>query len=129
MLKLIYTESGFYLERFTNSSIEDWIKARLLLHLRAGATLFVEPTTASFLLPVDLPYLADLEALKQEDEEILDIYPCDEDHVEISLEGTWLASQEESESGIFVCAMSDRAEYFLYKLWKEAQIGASVISD
>ncbi|MEM9926593.1 MAG: alr0857 family protein, partial [Cyanobacteria bacterium P01_D01_bin.50] len=59
MLKLTYTENSFYLELLTQS-VEEWIQARVILTLRVGQSLCVEPSTASFLLPVDLPGLGQL---------------------------------------------------------------------
>lgn len=128
MLKLIYTENGFYLERLAQSP-QEWITARVLLCLRAVTSICIEPSTASFLLPADLPKLSQLKALQQENPEIIALSPCDAEEVEVSLQGTWIGSDSESEEGIFVCATSDRAEAFLYQFWQEAQIGASVISD
>ncbi len=128
MLKLTYTENGFHLERLTQS-LEDWVKARVILCLRAATSFYVEPSTASFLLPVNLPALADLEALERENAEIMAISPCDAECVEVSLQGTWLSSNLDSEEGIFTCSLSDRAEFLLYQLWLEAQLVASVISE
>ncbi|MGK7875107.1 MAG: alr0857 family protein [Xenococcaceae cyanobacterium] len=129
MLKLTYTENGFRLEHLAQS-LEDWVKTRVLLALRAGTSLCVEPSTASFLLPADLPLLVDLETVVQgENGEIIELSPCDAEYVEVSLQGTWLVSNPDSEEGIFACAMSDRAEFFLYKLWQEAQTAASVVKE
>jgi hypothetical protein len=64
MLKLTYTETGFRLERLAQS-LEEWVQGRVILALRVGQSLLVEPSTASFLLPVDLPGLPLLEASVQ----------------------------------------------------------------
>jgi hypothetical protein len=126
MLKLTYTENSFCLECLTQS-LEDWVTTRLKLALRSGSSLFVEPSTAAFLLPADLPYLVDLETLRHSDrEDLLEIVPCDAESVEVVLQGTWLASSPESEEGIFVCAMRKRAEWFLYQLWQEVEAEAFV---
>jgi hypothetical protein len=128
MLKLSYTENGFYLESL-NESLEKWIAKRVLLCLRAATSIYVEPSTASFLLPVNLLYLRDLEALQVEHGEIIELTASDGEGIEVSLQGTWVTSQEDSDEGVFVCTLSDRAESFLYQLWQEAQIEASVISE
>jgi hypothetical protein len=128
MLKLIYTESGFRLELLTQS-LEEWVTTRVLLAVRSATNLCVEPSTASFMLPTDLPELAHLTAVEYENGEILDITPCDADFVEVSLQGTWLVSDPDSEEGIFVTAMSHRAEFLLFKLWEEAENLASVVND
>ena len=76
-----------------------------------------------------MPNLANLEALQRENGDIITISLCDAEYVEVSLQGTWLVSDPNSEEGIFFTAMSDRAEFFLYKLWQEAQTLASLVSE
>ena len=128
MLKLTYVENGFSLERL-DLKVEDWISARVCVCVRACAPFYVEPTTASFLLPSDLPNLSDLKAIAEEGLECLNISAVDAGYVEISLEGTWLTSEPNNEEGVFGCVMSDRAESLLSQLWLEAQLGASVIGE
>ena len=121
MLKLTYTETGFHLERLAQS-IEEWVQGRVVLSLRVGQSLLVAPSTASFLLPTDLPGLPLLEAgVRQEAIEAITLCDCDGEYTEVSLQGTWLAADGESEEGDFVAAMSDHTEFFLFKLWQEAQ--------
>jgi len=119
MLKLIYTETGFFLERLAQP-IEEWVKARVILALRAGTTLCVEPSTASFLLPADLPQLHHLER-QQEREDAIALSLCDAEYIEVSLQGTWLTSDTDGAEGIFVTSMSYNVEFFLLKLWEESQ--------
>lgn len=129
MLKLTYTENGFYMERLAQS-LEEWVMARVLLSLRAGTSLSVEPSTASFLLPADLPQLADLGTLvRQEHAETIALSLCDAEYVEVSLHGTWMTSDLNGEEGVFVTVMSYAIEFFLYKLWFESQAYASVAKD
>ncbi|MHC5726844.1 MAG: alr0857 family protein, partial [Nostoc sp.] len=47
MLKLTYTESSFDLECLT-LSLEQWVAQRVILSLRVGQGLCIEPNTASF---------------------------------------------------------------------------------
>jgi len=119
MLKLTYTETGFFLERLAQP-IEEWVKARVILALRAGTTLCVEPSTASFLLPADLPQLHHLER-QQEGEDAIALSLCDAEYIEVSLQGTWLTSDTDGAEGIFVTSMSYNVEFFLLKLWEESQ--------
>lgn len=126
MLKLIYIESDFCLE-LLHQSLEGWVNTRSLLALRSGTSLWVDPCSASFLLPLDLEYLSDLKREAQRDKGIIEVCLCDDEYVEVSLEGTWVSSEQDSEEGVFVTRISDRAEFFLYKLWLEAQTEASVI--
>ncbi|NEP13049.1 MAG: hypothetical protein F6J92_02540 [Symploca sp. SIO1A3] len=127
MLKLTYTENGFYLELLAQP-LEEWVTARVILALRSGTSLCVEPSNASFLLPADLPHLNTLERQGQTEDAIA-LCLCDADYVEVSLQGTWLSSDPNGEEGIFVTVMSYAVEFFLFKLWQEAQTMTSVISE
>ncbi|HEY9876395.1 MAG TPA: alr0857 family protein [Candidatus Obscuribacterales bacterium] len=121
MLKLTYTETGFYLERLAQS-LEDWVAQRVVLALRVGTSFCVEPSTASFLLPDDMPELPDLESVVQREYvEGISLSICDAEYVEVSLKGSWLSADPDDEEGIFVTALGDRTEFFLFKLWHEAQ--------
>lgn len=129
MLKLTYTENSFRLEHL-DRALEDWVITRTILALRAGTTLYLEPSTAAFILPRDLPNLADLEKVIQwETGEGIELSPCDAETVEVSLAGTWLASEPESEAGMFVCGLSDRAESLLMRLWQEARLSALALNE
>ncbi|NEN99844.1 MAG: hypothetical protein F6J94_16585 [Moorea sp. SIO1F2] len=129
MLKLIYTENSFYLERLAQS-LEEWVTTRTLVSLRAGASFYIEPSTASFLLPANLPHLRQLEVFVRQDKtDAIALSICDAEYVEVSLQGTWLTSDPEDEEGIFVTAMNYAVEFFLYQLWQEANHRASVPKD
>ncbi|PAX54142.1 alr0857 family protein [Brunnivagina elsteri] len=128
MLKLTYTETDFYLE-YLAQSLEDWVQARVILALRIGQSLCVEPSTASFLLPV---YLLGVDVLKKSEisseREIMTICVCDSEYIEVTLQGSWISSGCNDANGVFVTKMSDRTEFFLHKLWQEAQICQEVRS-
>ena len=47
----------------------------------------------------------------------------------MTLEGSWLSEGNDDAVGVFVTTMSYGAEFFLYQLWQESQVCASVISD
>lgn len=126
MLKLTYTETGFYLERLAQP-LEEWVTTRVLVALRAGTSFQLEPSTASFLLPVDLPHLAQLQVEARRENEAIALSVCDAEYIEVSLKGTWLTSNLNGEEGIFIVSMSDRSEFFLSKLWQDSQTYASVI--
>ena len=129
MLKLTYTESSFYLECLT-LSLEEWVAQRVILALRVGQSLCIEPSTASFLLPVDLPGVEVLKAeVKRDDGEIIALSACDAEYMEVTLRGSWLLDSSKDAVGVFFTTMSDRAEFFLQKLWQEAQFCASVMSE
>lgn len=120
MLKLTYTENSFYLEHLAQP-LEEWVTARVILALRAGTRLCAEPSTASFLLPVDLPQLRHLER-HQEGEEAIVLSVCDAEYIEVNLRGTWMTSESDGEAGVFVTSMNYNVEFFLLKLWEESQI-------
>lgn len=121
MLKLTYTETGFHLECLTQS-LEDWAQARVILALRVGQSLCVEPSTASFLLPVNLPGIEVLkESIRRCDKEIIAVCVCDAEYLEVTLRGSWMSCGCDDATGVFVTALSDRIEFFLQKLWQEAQ--------
>lgn len=127
MLKLTYTDNGFYLD-YLRESLEGWVTNRVILAVRSGTSLYVEPSSAAFLVPLDLPYVEELlAAAKNSMGEILEITACDAESIEVVLEGTWLGSDIASEEGLFVCHLSDRLEFLLYKLWQETQLSTSVI--
>ncbi|HLO86281.1 MAG TPA: hypothetical protein VK203_14975 [Nostocaceae cyanobacterium] len=129
MLKLTYTEGSFYLECLTQS-LEEWVAQRVIFALRIGERLCFEPSTASFLLPVDLPGVEALRAeVKNHDSEIVALSVCDAEYLEVTLQGSWLAVGADDGAGVFVTVMSDRTEFFLHKLWQESQNCASVISE
>ncbi|MBD0385300.1 MAG: hypothetical protein ICV54_01890, partial [Nostoc sp. C3-bin3] len=89
MLKLTYTESSFYLECLT-LSLEEWVAQRVILALRVGQSFCIEPSTASFLLPVDLPGVEVLKAeVKKDDREIIALSACDAEYMEVTLRGSW----------------------------------------
>lgn len=125
MLKLTYIEDGLHLERMT-ASLDVLIAQRVLLALRAGQKLYVEPSQAAFLLPADAPNLTHLElALKLDRSQSITVTAVDQAFVEISLQGSWLAEHHDAHEGMFLTAFSDRAEFFVYKLWQMTQLPVS----
>lgn len=126
MLKITYLKEGIYLESL-HESLEAWKANRILVSLQAGMSIYVESSIACLILPSKMLYLKDLAIL--EAQELLEITPCDEEYIEISLSGTWIAKDENSEEGVFVCAFNYSSEQLLYKSWQESQIGISVFSE
>ncbi|MBD2072566.1 hypothetical protein H6F86_01275 [Phormidium sp. FACHB-592] len=87
MLKLNYTDIGLFMER-TMTNPERLIAQRVLIAMRLGQTLYVEPGHASFLLPADLPELEELEAaLQREYNPNATIFSVDDASVEVNLSG------------------------------------------
>jgi hypothetical protein len=128
MLKLTYIEDGLHLERMT-ASLDVLIAQRVLLALRAGQRLYVEPGSAAFLLPADVPDLSHLElALKRDRSQSITVVPVDDAFVEVSLQGSWIAEDAQAHEGMFITAFSDRAEFFVYKLWQVTQCHLSSLA-
>ena len=126
MLKLTYTDNDFSIERLSES-LEDWLNIRVLICLRSATSIYVEPSTASFLIPTNLPYWEDLKALKIENDRTIELNICDTEYLEIILQGTWVTSEENSDEGVFVCVLSKKAEILVNQLWQESQTSASAI--
>jgi hypothetical protein len=49
------------------------------------------------------------------------ISPCDRDWVEVSLAGTWLATDIDQDTGVFMAELRPGLEQQLYALWQSAQ--------
>ncbi|MBW4519716.1 MAG: hypothetical protein KME16_08450 [Scytolyngbya sp. HA4215-MV1] len=128
MLKLTYTEVGLHLERVA-VPLETLIAQRVVLALRAGQPMYIEPGKASFLLPADAAGLFQLEmALRLDQSQVITIIPVDDEFVEVSLHGSWIADSVEAHEGMFITAFSDRAEFFVYKLWQVTQAQVSSLA-
>ena len=136
MLKLTYSEVGLELERLPGS-VEALVSQRAVLAARLGQKLYLETTQASFLLPRDVPGLAELEIEICRDraqfcpdglEPSVDLYPVDEVSYEVTLRGMWLAADVDAHEGMFVALVSDRVERLLYQLWSVSQAQLSFLS-
>lgn len=128
MLKLNYTDVGLYMER-TMTNPELLIAQRVLLAMRLGQTLHVEPGRASFVLPVDIPELEGLEmALQREYDSAVTLIAVDEQFVEVGISGSWIAEDKDAHEGMFLTVMSDRAEFLIYKLWQMSETRISSLA-
>jgi hypothetical protein len=129
MLKLTYTETGFNLERLAQSP-EQLVALRVVLAMRVGQSICVEPSTAAFLLPANLPTLSLLETEARKDRSgTIALCVADAEYVEVTLRGTWISDQSEEADGVFATVLSNRAELLVFKLWLETQDAASVVEE
>ncbi len=128
MLKFTYTETGITIER-VNHSLEELVMLRVVLAMRVGQRLIVEPGTATFLLSANLQAWKLLDAVVQRSlNDTIALCQCDADSIEVSLRGTWIAQTTSSEEGIFLAELGDslpgtlreRAEFIVFKLWQES---------
>ncbi|MGF1482694.1 MAG: alr0857 family protein [Cyanophyceae cyanobacterium] len=127
MLKLNYTEVGLFMERVVTSP-EMVITQRVLLAVRLGQALYVEPGCASFLLPGDIPELEQLEMRLQREGSLLTVMAVDDELVEVNLHGSWLAESSDALEGTFLAVLSDRTEFLLYKLWQRHEASLSSLA-
>ena len=125
MLKLNYTDVGLFMER-TITNPELLIAQRVLLAMRLGQTLHIEPGCASFLLPADIPELKVLEmALQREYGSAVTLIAVDEEFVEVGISGSWVAEDKDAHEGMFLAVMSDRTEFLIHKLWQMSETHVS----
>jgi hypothetical protein len=121
MLKLSYTDTSLHIEKLS-TSVEKWIGQRVLLAVRVGNTVSVEPLNAAFGLSSDASAWKDLEHLIcQEASDLISLSVCDVDMVEIGLAGYWLSATSHSEEGIFVTHLPAAIESLIVEIWQAAQ--------
>ncbi|MBT9316985.1 alr0857 family protein [Leptothoe spongobia] len=121
MLKLNYTDYGLFLEQVT-ASLDVVATQRVMLAVHIGESLHLEPSQASFLLPIELPGINQLECLlRQHAADTIALTSVDDDFVEVSLKGTWMASSANAESGTFITALAPESEMLIYELWQVTQ--------
>lgn len=117
MLKLTYTENNFNLERL-DESLANWVNIRVMLAMGSGTKIFMESSSASFLLArKDIPRSADLEK-----ENRVELCNCDADLVEVILKGLWVTSNPESEVGIFVTDLGESTEFLFEQMEQTKQL-------
>ncbi len=112
MLKLMYTDTGIYLEQLTQP-LNAWVEMRLAFAIQVGSSLYVEAGRGSFLLPNTV-------VLDHKIHEQIEIDRCDEDTLEISLEGLWLSSDGTQHEGILAVELDPELEYHLFQVWQQA---------
>lgn len=123
MLKITYLKDNIYLEQL-DKSVEAWKTDRILVNLRAAYSIYVESSIASIVLPIASRVNSLVELAPGQP---IELVPCDEEYLEVSLMGTWLSKEQDSEEGVFVCELSPEIEDCLNLLWQEAQLCTSAI--
>ncbi len=105
------------------------IAQRVLLAMRLGRSLYIEPGCASFLLPADIPELKVLEtALHREYGSAVILIAVDEEFVEVGLSGSWIAEDKDAHEGMFLTVMSDLTEFLIHKLWQMSEVHISSLA-
>jgi hypothetical protein len=114
MLKLTYFENGFNLE-FLDQNLENWVTTRVMLALRSGSNIYIEHSSASFMVSAIA-----LNRVKAEiTDNSIEICPCDNEFVEVTLKGTWLTSNITLQTGVFGVALSKSMELLFQDLWQQ----------
>ena len=90
----------------------------------------MEPSQAAFVLPADLPGIDQFDAgARCDDTQAIKVSPADEDYLEVSLNGTWMAEDAEVSEGIFINSLSPFCEVLLFKLWQVTEIDSYSMRD
>ncbi|MEO1095914.1 MAG: alr0857 family protein [Cyanobacteria bacterium J06638_28] len=115
MLKVTYTETGLYLE-YCPEPLDLLLSDRVCMYARSQRPVTLQPMHASILLPTQLPGVCELERFPE-----LEVSLCDQDWLEITLQGLWLTEGMAQDVGIFVTELGARLEQRLFTLWALAQ--------
>ena len=118
MLKLNYNDYGLFLEQVA-ASMDAIATQRVMLAVHAGETLHIEPGRAAFLLPANTSGVVQLErVLQAHNTGAITLSAVDDECVEVSLKGTWIASSAQAESGTLITALTPESEALVYQLWQ-----------
>ncbi|MEO1210740.1 MAG: alr0857 family protein [Cyanobacteria bacterium J06638_20] len=117
MLKFTFTETGYFLEPLPDS-LEQWLPPRLTLMLKAGQPISLERCRAAIMLQSSDRCWRELHRLIQwDDQQAIALSSCDNEFLEVSLRGTWLTSNPQSNEGVFLVTLTPPTEASLYNLW------------
>jgi hypothetical protein len=127
MLKITYTSTGVTLERSVES-LDVVMRRRVLLGLRMGQPLGMEPTSVSLMVNRSVPALKTLmNAVASAPASTLRLVQKTA-QVEMQLQGYWLAQQEPVGEGIFMMNLDPTLEGHLVNIWRASQQDASCCS-
>lgn len=118
MLKVTYTETGFYLE-YSPQPLSLLLSDRVCTYAHARRPITVQPIQASIPLPAKLvtqPMREQFQTLAT-----LEMTWCDRNWLEVTLSGLWLTEDPEQEVGIFMTEFNPRLEQRLLRLWEWSQ--------
>jgi hypothetical protein len=117
MLKVVYTAESITVTCLA-VRLERLVAQRSVLAVRLGESLHIQRGIATLLLPLDL---AGIEELGTE----LNPYPVDDECLEVSLAGVWLAQDLEVPEGVFLAVLQPATEVLLSTLWQKGQLLAT----
>lgn len=121
VLKLNYTDCGLFLEQ-VSASLDAIAIQRVMLAVYAGEPLHMEPGRAAFLVSASVPAVAKLRLVLRADATgIVTVASVDDEFVEVSIKGTWIARNIDAEEGTLIAALSPKSEQLVYQLWQATQ--------
>jgi hypothetical protein len=121
VLKLNYTDGGLFLEQ-VSASLDAIATQRVMLAVYAGEPLHMEPGRAAFLVSATMPEVLKLQHILQaETTEVVTVAAVDDDFVEVSIKGTWIARNVQADEGTLIAALSPESERLVYQLWQATQ--------
>ena len=128
MLKVIYTETGQYLE-YTSSSLNHWLTRQQQLAARMGYTLYVESCTASILLPARDETISTLMIMSTHDcSGTLAWAQADTHTIEVMFPGIWVSPSISNHEGTVITDLGDRTALALFHFWVNATQHMSAMS-
>jgi hypothetical protein len=128
MLKLTYTSTGATLERSVES-LATALRRRVLLGLRTGEPLLLEPTSVSLLVSHSLPALQQLKTcIATAPTQTVQLIHKSATQIELQLQGYWLAQPEQVGEGVFYLNLKNDLEDPLVKLWQSTHQDVSCCS-
>ncbi|MEM7771222.1 MAG: alr0857 family protein [Cyanobacteria bacterium P01_E01_bin.6] len=128
MLKVIYTETGQYLEH-TSSTLQCWMICQHRLANQVGDRLSVEHCTASILLPADTRVITMLESITMNEVSRPFIWEYADLHtIEVVFSGLWVSPDANGHEGTVLVEVGDRIAVELFHLWADAAKQMSTIS-
>ncbi|MEB3211978.1 MAG: hypothetical protein VKL39_11515 [Leptolyngbyaceae bacterium] len=128
MLKVIYSETGQYLEH-SCSAIAPWLMKQYQLAAYMGHDLFVEECTATVLLPANDDVIAELDRMILHPTcSPIDWAYAEIDTVEVVLSGVWISPWAHSHEGTFLSDVDDSTALKLIQIWADVARHTSAIS-
>ncbi|HEY9827603.1 MAG TPA: alr0857 family protein, partial [Stenomitos sp.] len=119
---------GVTLERSVES-LEAVVRRRVLLGLRMGEPVGLEPTSVSVLVNQSLPDLKGLmTAILNTPTNALELIQKGAAQVEMRLQGYWLSPQSAAGEGIFFISLDPHLEGHFVKIWQSSHQDASCYS-
>ncbi|MBE9066624.1 hypothetical protein IQ260_08155 [Leptolyngbya cf. ectocarpi LEGE 11479] len=121
MLKLNCTDDGVFLEQLT-ASFDAVAIQQVMLAVHMGETLHLSSIRATVLLSGEMPGIRHLESMLETNlTDAIALTNIDDEFIEVSLKGTWIAKDANAELGTFMTVLTPESERLIYWLWQVTQ--------